>query len=77
MPWLICSFISNQFLAHSWLIALMMEAVRTSEMFLNSYQSTWHYNPEDSHLCTHHHENLKANYNMATFYIHIIRRVVL
>jgi hypothetical protein len=31
-------------------IALMMEAVRTSETLLNSYQSTRRYNPEDSHL---------------------------
>jgi hypothetical protein len=30
---------------------LMMEAVQTSEMLVISYQSTWHYNPEDSHLC--------------------------
>jgi hypothetical protein len=32
------------------LIALMMEAVQTSETLINSYQSAWHYNPEDSHL---------------------------
>jgi hypothetical protein len=31
-------------------ITLMMEAVWTSEMFVNLYQPTWHYNPEDSHL---------------------------
>jgi hypothetical protein len=30
--------------------ALMMEAVRTSETSVNSYQSTWRYNPEDGHL---------------------------
>jgi hypothetical protein len=29
--------------------ALMMEAVRTSETLVNSYQSTRGYNPEDSH----------------------------
>jgi hypothetical protein len=29
---------------------LRMEAVQTSEMLVNSYQSTWRYNPEDSHL---------------------------
>jgi hypothetical protein len=32
------------------IIALMMEAVQTSETLVNSYKSTWHYNPEDSHL---------------------------
>jgi hypothetical protein len=31
------------------LIALMMEAVRTSETLVNSQQSTRRYNPEDSH----------------------------
>jgi hypothetical protein len=32
------------------LIALMMEAVQASETVVNLYQSTWCYNPEDSHL---------------------------
>jgi hypothetical protein len=32
------------------LIALMMEAVQTSETSVNSHQSTRRYNPEDSHL---------------------------
>jgi hypothetical protein len=32
------------------MIALMMEAVQTSETLINSYQSTRQYNPEDSHL---------------------------
>jgi hypothetical protein len=32
------------------LIALMMEAARTSETLVNFYQTTRHYNPEDSHL---------------------------
>jgi hypothetical protein len=44
----------------SRLIALMMEAARTSETLVNFYQTTWRYNPEDSHLHTHHHENLKT-----------------
>jgi hypothetical protein len=30
----------------------MMEAVRTSEMLVNFYQTTRRYNPEDSHLQT-------------------------
>jgi hypothetical protein len=32
------------------LATLIMEAARTSEMLINFYQTTWHYNPEDSHL---------------------------
>jgi hypothetical protein len=32
------------------LIALMMEAARTSEALVNFYQTTRRYNPEDSHL---------------------------
>jgi hypothetical protein len=33
-----------------WLIALMMEAVSTSETSVNFYQTTRRNNPEDSHL---------------------------
>jgi hypothetical protein len=44
------------------LIILMMEAARSSETLVNFYQTTWCYNPEDSHLCTHCHENLKSYY---------------
>jgi hypothetical protein len=32
------------------LVALMMEAASTSETLVNFYQTTWRYNPEDSHL---------------------------
>jgi hypothetical protein len=32
------------------IVALMMEAVQTSETSVNPYQSTRRYNPEDSHL---------------------------
>jgi hypothetical protein len=32
------------------LITLMMEAASTSEMSVNFYHTTWHNNPEDSHL---------------------------
>jgi hypothetical protein len=32
--------------------ALMMEAARTSETFV-TYETTWNYNPEDSHLHKH------------------------
>jgi hypothetical protein len=37
-------------LALSALIALMMEALQTSETSVNLRQSAWRYNPEDSHL---------------------------
>jgi hypothetical protein len=42
-------------------VALMMEAARTPETLIKVYQITWQYNPEDSHFCTHHHENLKTS----------------
>jgi hypothetical protein len=43
------------------LIALMMEAARTSETLVNFYQTTRRYNPEqDSHLRSHRRENLKS-----------------
>jgi hypothetical protein len=32
------------------MIALMMEAAGASENSVNFYQTTWHYNPEDSPL---------------------------
>jgi hypothetical protein len=40
----------SEVLTASIVRALVMEAVRTSEMLVNFYQTTWHYNPEDSHL---------------------------
>jgi hypothetical protein len=41
----------RQILGMTWvLIALMTEAVQTSETLVNSYQSTWRYNLKDSHL---------------------------
>jgi hypothetical protein len=42
------------------LIALMMEAARTSETLVNFYQTTWRNNPEDNHLRTLRRENLKS-----------------
>jgi hypothetical protein len=41
---------------------LRLEAARTSEMLVNFCQTTQHYNQEDSHLHTHHRENLKSYY---------------
>jgi hypothetical protein len=48
----------NRFNARGLLIALMMEAARTSETLVNFYQTTRR--PEDSHLRTHRRENLKS-----------------
>jgi hypothetical protein len=45
---------------HHW-GTLMTEAARTSEMSVNFYQTTRHNNPEDSHLHTQCHENLKSH----------------
>jgi hypothetical protein len=42
------------------IIRAMMEAARTSETSVNVYQTTRRNNPEDSHLRTHHRENLKS-----------------
>jgi hypothetical protein len=49
------------------LIALMMEAARTSETLVNFYQTTRRYNPEDSHLRTHRRENLKSYFVSCLF----------
>jgi hypothetical protein len=43
-----------------WVIALMMEAARTSETLVQPCQTTRCYNPEDSHLHTYRRENLKT-----------------
>jgi hypothetical protein len=42
------------------IIALMMEAINTSETSVNFYQTTRRNNPEDSHLYTRRRENLKS-----------------
>jgi hypothetical protein len=42
-------------------IALMMEIVSTSETLVNFYQTTWHYNSEDSRFHTCSHENMKSH----------------
>jgi hypothetical protein len=42
------------------MIALMMEAVSTSETSVKFYQTTQDYNPEDNHLHACHHKNMKS-----------------
>jgi hypothetical protein len=42
------------------MLALMMEAARTSETLVNFYQTARRYNPEDSHLRSRRRENLKS-----------------
>jgi hypothetical protein len=46
-------------------IALMMEAVITSETSVNFYQNTRRNNPEDGHLHTRRRENLKSHLTLA------------
>jgi hypothetical protein len=43
-----------------WVFILLMDAARTFETLVNFWQTTQHYNPEDSHLHTHCRENLKS-----------------
>jgi hypothetical protein len=53
-------YITARFLSPGLLIALMMEAARTSETLINFYQTTRCYNPEDSNLLmTTFHRSLK------------------
>jgi hypothetical protein len=40
---------------------VIMEAVSTSEMLVNFYQTTWGNIPEDTYFHTCHHENLKSH----------------
>jgi hypothetical protein len=56
---------SSDFRRVASLIALMMEAVQTSETSVKSYQSTGRYNPEDSHLLNKQcfvENEIKTNY---------------
>jgi hypothetical protein len=50
LHWMTDPYITTRFLSPGLLIALMMEAARTSEMLVNFYQTTRCYNPEDSNL---------------------------
>jgi hypothetical protein len=49
--------------------ALMMEAARSSETLVNFYQTTRRYNPEDSHVRTNRHDNLKSYLVVLCFYV--------
>jgi hypothetical protein len=51
--------VSEVFIAS--IIALIMEAVLTSEMSVYFDVTTWRYVPEDSEVHTHHRENLKSH----------------
>jgi hypothetical protein len=55
----------------SALIALMTEAASTSEMSVKFYQTTWCINPQDSHLHTCCHENLKSHMRILILEAHI------
>jgi hypothetical protein len=68
LPWLTDSYISNLFLSRGLLIALMMEAARTSETLVNFYQTTQCYNPEDSHL---HFYQTTWRYNTEDSHLHL------
>jgi uncharacterized membrane protein len=60
-----------------WVVALMMEAARTSETLENFYQTTQRYNPEDSHLCTHRREHLKSCFIIITIFIVVTFLIIL
>jgi hypothetical protein len=37
------------------------DVISSSETSVNTYQTTWHNTPQDSHIHTHHRENLKSH----------------
>jgi hypothetical protein len=55
-----CSYNCPSNLRAASLIALMMEAVQTSETLVTSHQSTRRYNPEDSNLHSHRRANVTS-----------------
>jgi hypothetical protein len=52
-----------------WVIALVMEAVRTSETSVNIYVTTWKYIPEGSNCHTRRRENLKLHFLQFCVYV--------
>jgi uncharacterized paraquat-inducible protein A len=57
---LACCYSTVRFHALDLLVTLMMEAVNTSEISANFYETSQRNIPEDCHLHTHHHENLNS-----------------
>jgi hypothetical protein len=55
-------------LAASIIRVITMEAASTSEMPVKFYQTTWRNNPEDSHLHTRCHENLRSHKKYLCFH---------
>jgi hypothetical protein len=49
----------------------MMERASTSETFVNFYQTTRRYNPEDGHLHTCPCENLKSYYFAENIFVNL------
>jgi hypothetical protein len=66
-----CWCLSTGMFRHVVLVALMMEAVSTSETSANFYQTTWRNIPEDSRLHTNLCDNLKhhASFWCSTEYV--------
>jgi hypothetical protein len=64
-----CSLVEvyRRFRGACCLIALMLEAVSTSETSVNLYQTSRRNNPEDSYLHTRRRENLKSSSDAACF----------
>jgi hypothetical protein len=54
----------------------MMKAASTSETLVNFYQTTWRYNPEDSHLHIRRRENLKSHCTISVTRIGVEKRQV-
>jgi hypothetical protein len=58
-------------------IALMMEAVRTSESSVNFYETTRRHVPEGYHLYACHRENLKShNFHCCLFNMLTIAQII-
>jgi hypothetical protein len=60
-------FISTNLPRVASLIALMAEAAETSETLVNSYQSTWCFNPDNSHL----HISLRLTLTLFNAFNHV------
>jgi hypothetical protein len=63
------SYITSDPFVLGSLIALMMEAARTSETSVNIQLRTWQYIPKDSELHTRCRENLKSHRKRLVLYV--------